>query len=173
MQQTDNRSNTFSCRFCGKPLTRTFIDLGMSPIANDYVPFEKHCAMEPFYPLHVFICDSCLLVQLPNIKREDEIFTDEYAYFSSYSTSWLAHAKEYVESMISRFPITDQSLVIELASNDGYLLQYFKEKNIPVLGVEPTANTARVAMQKGIETIVKFFGVDTAEEMKAQGKTAN
>jgi SAM-dependent methyltransferase len=145
----------------------------MSPVANDNIKPERENAMEPFYPLHVYVCGICWLVQLPNIRKENEVFTDEYAYFSSYSTSWLAHAKEYVDMMMKRFVFSTESLVIELASNDGYLLQYFKEKHVPVLGVEPTKNTAAVAAKKGIPSITKFFGVDTAKEMVQNGKKAD
>ncbi len=162
-----------TCRFCSASLIHTFVDLGMSPIANDYVSPQREHAMEPFYPLHVFVCEQCFLVQLPNYRREEEIFTDEYAYFSSYSSSWLAHAKEYVDMMMKRFRFTPDQRVVELASNDGYLLQYFKEQNIPVLGVEPTANTAKAAAEKGIESIVKFFGVDTAQQIKSSGQMAD
>lgn len=159
------QSVTLLCRFCSLALTQTFVDLGMSPVSNDYIKPGREVTMEPFYPLQVYICGKCLLVQLPNIRREDEVFTDEYAYFSSFSTSWLAHAKAYTEMMIERFGFNKDSLVVELASNDGYLLQYFKEKGVPILGVEPTKNTASVAVKKGIPTITEFFGVDTAHEM--------
>lgn len=169
----NNLTPSLTCRFCKTPLQHTFVDLGMSPIANDYVPKEREHAMEPFYPLHVFVCGQCHLVQLPNYRREEEIFTDEYAYFSSYSSSWLAHSKEYVDMMMRRFGFTNNQLVVELASNDGYLLQYFKEHGIPVLGVEPTANTAKAAELKGIQSIVKFFGVDTAWQMKKDGQMAD
>ncbi len=162
------------CRFCAHALTQTFVDLGMSPIANDLVPVAGHeTRNEPFYPLKVYICEKCLLVQLPNHRREDEIFTDKYTYFSSYSTSWLTHAKNYTEMIVKKLSLTSKSLVIELASNDGYLLQYFKEKRIPVLGVEPSGNVAKVAQDNGIETIVKFFGVDTASEIVKRGKKAD
>lgn len=161
------------CRFCKSVLTETFVDLGMSPIANDYVKMEQEQAMEPFYPLHVFICKNCYLVQLPNHRRENEIFTNDYAYFSSYSVSWLKHAKEYVEMMIERFKFNKESYIVELASNDGYLLQYFKEKDIPVLGIEPTANTAEVAIKKGIPSLVEFFGEDIARKLVAENKQAD
>jgi SAM-dependent methyltransferase len=119
---------------------------------------------EVYYPLKVFVCDNCFLVQVDEMKRAEEIFSSEYTYFSSYSTSWLAHAKSYVDMMIERFRFDENAQVIEIASNDGYLLQYFKERNIPVLGIDPTANTAAVAIQKGIETIVDFFGADFAQQ---------
>jgi SAM-dependent methyltransferase len=128
--------------------------------------------MEPFYPLHVYVCDRCFLVQLQEYVGRETIFS-EYAYFSSYSDSWLAHAKRYTEQMIPELGLSRHSHVVELASNDGYLLQYFVERGIPVLGIEPAANVAKVAMQKGVPTLVKFFGRDTARELAAQGKCAD
>ncbi len=165
--------NTLSCRFCSVPLVHTFVDLGMSPIANDLVPFEGKTLKENFYPLKVYICQKCLLVQLPNTKRDDQIFTDKYTYFSSYSTSWLEHAKAYTDMAIKRFSLNKNSFVVELASNDGYLLQYFKQKEIPVLGIEPSRNTATAARKKGINTIIKFFGNDTAKDLVKEGKKAD
>ena len=158
---------TTNCRFCGTPLKHTFVDLGSTPVANDLVtPAQAQAtATDPSYPLHVYVCDNCWLVQIPNIRRENEIFTDNYPYFSSFSSSWLKHAKDYVDMMVERFNIGPQHQVVELASNDGYLLQYFKEKGVPVLGVEPTKNTAAAAQAKGIETVTKFFGADVAEEL--------
>lgn len=161
------------CRFCENTLTHTFVDLGMSPVANDYMDEYQTSHMEPFFPLHVYVCSNCFLVQLPNHRTEDEIFTDHYSYFSSYSSSWLEHSKKYVEMMCKRNRYDSSHLVVELASNDGYLLQYFKDKNIPVLGVEPTKNTASVAIKKGIPTITKFFGIDTAKELAKTGKKAD
>ena len=131
-----------SCRFCSAPLRHTFVDLGMSPLCESYVPAERLGAMEPFYPLHVRVCERCLLVQLEELVAPEEIFT-EYAYFSSYSDSWVAHARDYVESAVERFGLDADSLVVELASNDGYLLQHVVERGIPALGVEPAANVAR------------------------------
>ena len=161
------------CRFCSQPLRTSFADLGMSPFANSYVPVAQIDRAEKFYPLHAWVCESCLLVQLESFESPDAIFGD-YLYFSSFSDSWLRHAKSYTEQMIQRFGFGPSHQVIELASNDGYLLQYFKAAGIPVLGVEPAANVARVAAEKhGIESIVKFFGVDTAREMKAAGRTAD
>jgi SAM-dependent methyltransferase len=128
--------------------------------------------MEPFNPLHVYVCDRCFLVQLQEYVGRETIFS-EYAYFSSYSDSWLAHAKRYTEQMIPELGLSRHSHVVELASNDGYLLQYFVERGIPVLGIEPAANVAKVAMQKGVPTLVKFFGRDTARELAAQGKCAD
>ena len=161
-----------ACRFCGHPLEHTFVDLGMSPLCESYLSAGQLNQMEPFYPLHVFVCGKCFLVQLQQYVSAESIFSD-YAYFSSYSDSWLAHAKAYTEAMVERFGINRQSRVVELASNDGYLLQYFVEKGIPVLGVEPAANVAAVAVQKGVPTLVKFFGRQTAGEMAAQGQRAD
>jgi len=128
--------------------------------------------MEPFYPLHVYVCEKCFLVQLQEYVTPEHIFSD-YAYFSSYSDSWLAHASKYTDQMVERFAIGAQSLVVEVASNDGYLLQYFVEKQIPVLGIEPAANVAAVAVQKGVSTLVKFFGTETARELAASSKKAD
>lgn len=155
---------TAGCRFCAAPLEHVFADLGMSPLANSYLPPERANGMEPFYPLRALVCSSCLLVQLEEFETPDAIFT-EYAYFSSYSTSWLEHSRRYTELMIERFGVGPQSHVVELASNDGYLLQFFKERQVPVLGIEPAANVAKVALQKGIPTLVEFFGRDTARSL--------
>lgn len=168
-----NDSIKLHCRFCKKPLDHTFVDLGLSPVANDYVPFSRRESAETFYPLHVYLCTNCWLVQLPEHRRENEIFTDEYAYFSSYSSTWLAHAKAYVELMCGRFGFDKTHLVVELASNDGYLLQYFKEKGVPILGIEPTKNTAAAAKTKGIPTLVQFFGLDVADKLAKKGKQAD
>ena len=152
-----------NCRFCTTPLTHVFIDLNNSPASNSFLTKEELNEPETFYPLKVFICDQCFLVQVDEYKKSDAIFDSSYAYFSSYSTSWLQHAKAYVDMMTERFAFNENSLVIEVASNDGYLLQYFKEKNIPVMGIEPTANTAEVAMAKGIKTVIEFFGAELAD----------
>jgi len=144
----------------------------MSPLANSYVRPEKVNAMEPFYPLHAYVCTSCWLVQLQMYETGEHIFSD-YAYFSSFSDSWLAHAKAYTEKMRERFALSAKSLVIEIASNDGYLLQYFKGAGVPVLGIEPAANCAEAAVAKGIPSIVKFFGEKTARELVAGGKQAD
>jgi SAM-dependent methyltransferase len=154
------------CRFCGAPLEHVFADLGMSPLANSYLTPAQANAMEPFYPLRAFVCSQCFLVQLEAFETADHIFT-EYAYFSSYSTSWLEHSKRYVEQMIERFGFDDSSQVVELASNDGYLLRYFRERQVPVLGIEPAANVAEVAVQAGVPTLVEFFGCDTARAIVA------
>ncbi len=161
------------CRFCDAPLTETVVNLGMSPVANNNIPAHDDLKAETFYPLHVYICTSCWLMQIPNVHTEDELFTDDYAYFSSYSDSWLRHAKTYVEMMVDRFKFGNDSFIVELASNDGYLLQYFKEKNIPVLGVEPCLGVARAAENKGIPSIRKFFGADVAEELVKSAQTAD
>ena len=162
----------FNCRFCQTPLSHTFVDLGMSPVANDYLK-EDQFKDEKFYPLHTYVCENCFLVQLPNVVAREKIFNDKYAYFSSYSDSWLKHAKDYVSMMMKNFKFNKDSLVVELASNDGYLLQYFKDAKIPVLGIEPSANVAEEAMKKGIPSIVKFFGVQTAKELVIENKYAD
>ncbi len=152
------------CRHCKNELKHVFVDLYTCPPSNAMVNTEELNAPENYFPLKIFTCDSCLLVQVDEVKKADEIFDGEYTYFSSYSTSWLEHANKYVDMMVDRFHFSSASQIIEIASNDGYLLQYFKEKNIPVLGVDPTANTAAVAKEKGIETIVDFFGSSFAQK---------
>jgi 2-polyprenyl-3-methyl-5-hydroxy-6-metoxy-1,4-benzoquinol methylase len=161
------------CRFCDTPLEHTFVDLGMSPISNAFVSAKNLNNAEKFYPLHAYVCQNCLLVQLEEFESPAEIFNGDYAYFSSYSQGWLKHAKKYTDFMVERFGFNEASQVIEIASNDGYLLQYFKEKNIPVLGIEPAANVAEVAEAKGITSLVKFFSVETASELAKQGKQAD
>jgi SAM-dependent methyltransferase len=156
-----------TCRFCAAPLTEIFADLGMSPLSNSYLTPEQGTGMEPTYPLLAWVCSKCLLVQLQEFETPDQIFSD-YAYFSSYSTSWLAHAERYVEQMIDTYGIDTYGLVVELASNDGYLLQYFKQRGVPVLGVEPAANVAQAAEAKGIPTRVQFFGRETARELAVE-----
>jgi len=160
------------CRFCGALLRHTFIDLGMSPLCESYVSVERLNQMEPFYPLHVFVCDQCFLVQLLEYVKPDHIFT-EYAYFSSYSDSWLRHAQNYVEMITSRLGLGHQTLVVELASNDGYLLQYFVAKGIPVLGIEPAKNVAAVAEKKGIRCVTEFFGRELARRLAREGRQAD
>ena len=160
------------CRFCETPLSHTFVDLGMSPLCESYVAPDRLNGMEVFYPLHVKICEACLLVQLEEFVTPDEIFS-EYAYFSSYSDSWVAHARRYVESAVERFGIGRKSLVVEIASNDGYLLQHVMERGIPALGIEPAANVAAVAQEKGIETEVTFFGRETAARLRDEGRQAD
>jgi len=153
------------CRFCTTELEHVFIDLVNSPASNSFLTAEQLNEPETFYPLKVYTCHRCFLVQVDEYKKSDAIFNSDYVYFSSYSTSWLKHAKDYTELMIQKFGFNEESQVIEIASNDGYLLQYFKEKNIPVMGIEPTANTAEVAVSKGIKTIVEFFGVELADRL--------
>ena len=155
------------CRLCGANLTHTFVDLGMSPLCESYVPAERLDEAEIFYPLHVRLCDSCLLVQLPAYVSGEHIFSD-YAYFSSYSDSWVAHAKRYAEAMIGRLGLESGSLVTEVASNDGYLLQHFLARGIPVLGVEPAANVAEAARSRGIRTVVEFLAPETGLEIARQ-----
>ncbi len=162
-----------NCRFCNTELTHTFIDLVNSPASNSFLSTQQLNEPELFYPLKVFTCHKCFLVQIDEYKKSDNIFNSEYVYFSSYSTSWLAHAKDYAEKMIQRFGLDDNSQVVEIASNDGYLLQYFKQHNIPVLGIEPTANTAAAAAQKGIESVVEFFGCELAERLSAENRKAD
>jgi SAM-dependent methyltransferase len=163
---TDRRT---PCRFCRTPLHHVVCDLGVSPLANSYLPPERINAMEPFYPLRTLVCENCFLVQLEEFESPDAIFSD-YLYFSSFSTSWLEHARNYVEMAVERFGLDESSHVVELASNDGYLLQYFHERRIPVLGIEPAANVAKVALQKGIPTLVEFFGVEAARSLATESQ---
>lgn len=160
------------CRSCGTILEHTFVDLGMSPLANSYIKPEQRNLMEPFYPLHVYVCAQCWLVQLEEFSSPHDIFCD-YAYFSSFSDSWIAHAKTYVEMITARFALDKNSKVVEIASNDGYLLQNFVARGIPVLGVEPAANVAESAIKKGINTKVLFFGEKTAIDLRAEGWSAD
>ncbi|OON66070.1 SAM-dependent methyltransferase [Hymenobacter sp. CRA2] len=153
------------CRFCGEALHATFVDLGTSPLCEDFVRPEHFNRAEPQYPLHARVCANCFLVQVGEFLRPDEIFRDEYCYFSSYSTTWLAHARRYTEQMVARFGIGPEQFVVEVASNDGYLLQYFHERQIPVLGIEPAGNVAEAARRKGISTLSKFFGRRTARKV--------
>jgi 2-polyprenyl-3-methyl-5-hydroxy-6-metoxy-1,4-benzoquinol methylase len=163
-----------NCRFCQNPLQHTFVNLGGSPISNDFLTLEQLDRAEKFYPLHTYVCDRCFLVQLPEVESREHIFGDgNYAYFSSYSDSWLKHCQEYTDLMVERFGFDRSSQVIEIASNDGYLLQYFQQKNISVLGIEPATNVAAVAEAKGISTLTKFFGVQTATELVELGKQAD
>jgi hypothetical protein len=178
-ERTDPRASTNDdvmaaplCRFCSTPLRQTFVDLGMSPLCESYVSAEQLNQMEPFYPLHVRVCGRCFLVQVEEYVSPENIFSD-YAYFSSYSDSWIAHARAYAEQMTARFRLNTNNLVVEVASNDGYLLQHFVAKHIPVLGIEPAANVAPVAVQKGVPTLVEFFGTRVALELVALGKQAD
>lgn len=161
------------CRFCNAPLTHSFIDLLNCPPSNSFLTESELNEPEVFYPLKVYTCSECFLVQIDEYKKSDSIFSDQYVYFSSYSTSFLDHARRYTEHMVQRFQFNSQSQVIEIASNDGYLLQYFKEKNIPVLGVEPTMNTAEAARKKGIDSINEFFGERLAKRMAAENIKAD
>ncbi|HVM87571.1 MAG TPA: class I SAM-dependent methyltransferase [Puia sp.] len=162
-----------NCRFDGLPVTHEFVDLGFSPASNSYLVKEQLNQPEMYYPLKLFVSERSFLVQVDEYKKHDEIFSHDYAYFSSYSTSWLKHCKDYVDMMTARFGFNKESQVIEIASNDGYLLQYFLEKNIPVLGIEPTANTAAAARKKGIESWVEFFGLPLANKIVSAGKQAD
>ncbi|HRO45087.1 class I SAM-dependent methyltransferase [Agriterribacter sp.] len=153
------------CRFCKTDLKHTFIDLVNAPASNSFLTKEQLNEPEVFYPLKVYTCHQCFLVQVDEYKKSDAIFNNEYVYFSSYSKSWLQHAKAYTELMIERFHLDERSRVTEIASNDGYLLQYFHQNHIPVLGIEPTANTAEVAISKGIDTTIDFFGTRLAQQL--------
>lgn len=153
------------CRFCKNELKIEFVDLTNSPASNSYLSLGQLNEPEVFYPLKIFVCSECKLVQVDEYKKSDDIFDNDYAYFSSYSTSWLAHAKDYVESMTKRLSLNENSKVTEIASNDGYLLQFFQEKNIPCIGIEPTSNTAAVAREKGIDVIGDFFGSALAKTL--------
>jgi hypothetical protein len=161
-----------ACRFCGTGLRHTFVDLGMSPLCESFLTAEELNAGEVFYPLHVFICEKCFLVQLHQYVSVEAIF-NEYAYFSSFSDTWLAHAKRYTEQMIERFSLGATSQVVELASNDGYLLQFFIAHGIPALGIEPAANVAAAAVKKGVPTLVKFFNRELADRLVSEGKRAD
>lgn len=158
------------CRSCGATLTQTLVDLGLSPLANSYVPPERADTACPRYPLHAWVCNDCYLVQVEDAVPADEIFNADYAYFSSYSDSWLAHARAYVEKMVDRLDLGPDDLVIEIASNDGYLLQYFVEKGIPVLGIEPSGSVAAAAEEKGVRTLVDYFGEALAQKVAATEK---
>ncbi|MGE2735303.1 methyltransferase domain-containing protein [Mycolicibacterium vaccae] len=161
-----------TCRICGNELKHTFCDLGMSPMANSYLTATQLAEPEIYYPLHTYVCSECLLVQLPVYESPEEIF-GEYLYFSSYSQYWLDHARDYVHAAIADFEMTERDQVVEIASNDGYLLQYFVSMGIPVLGVEPAANVAEVAMNKGIPTRVGFFGAEMAAQLVDEGVQAD
>ena len=159
------------CRFCSKTIDKVFIDLGSTAVSNAFLTEDAINSKECIYPLKVLVCDNCFLVQIDEFQKKEEIFSLDYVYFSSVSDYWLAHSKKYVEKVIPQFHLNSDSLVVEIASNDGYLLQYFKEKNIPVLGIEPTNSTAQIAINKGIDTIVEFFDEDLAQKLSADKKT--
>ena len=167
-----NKSQNAGCRFCGADQLRTFVDLGMSPMCESYPSAADVKRGEIHYPLHVYVCQHCFLVQLEEYESAENIFS-EYAYFSSFSDSWLTHCELYCTQMISKMGLNQQSAVIEVASNDGYLLQYFRQQGVPVLGIEPAANVAKVAVERGIPTLVRFFGTHLAEELAAQGQLAD
>ena len=160
------------CRFCDAPLSRTFVDLGVSPLANSYLEPADLSRPETFHPLKAYLCEGCFLVQLPEAAAPEEIFTD-YAYFSSVSTSWVEHARRYAEAVIDRFGLGPESLVLEIASNDGYLLRHFRERGVPVLGVEPASNVARAAAEAGIPTRNEFFTLELARGLAAEGARAD
>lgn len=158
---------SLNCAFCSTPLRHTFVDLGVGPLVDDYVRPDDLQRMDAFLPLHVHVCENCFLVQLPEAATPEQMFGD-YPYFSSVSDAWLAHAKRYVEMMVPRYGLGSQHRVIEIASNDGYLLQYFQAAGVPVLGIEPARNVARFANERGVPTVNRFFGVETAEQMRAE-----
>jgi hypothetical protein len=160
------------CRFCASSLKCTFVDLGMSPLCEAFLAADQIDAMEPFYPLHAWVCAECFLVQLQEYVTPEHIFT-EYAYFSSFSSAWLKHCEDYVAAVTKRLGLGHDSFVVELASNDGYLLQYFVRRGIPCLGVEPAANVAKAAEERGVKTLVKFFGEGTANELVGEGRKAD
>ncbi len=162
-----------NCRFCKTALNNVFVDLGESPPSNSFLKASQLSMSEAKYPLKIFVCENCFLVQVDEYKKATDIFSSDYAYFSSFSNSWLKHVKNYTDMMIERFGYNQSSQVIEIASNDGYLLQYFQQQNIPVLGIEPTANTAKVAIEKGIESIIDFFGIKLATELSKKGTKAD
>jgi hypothetical protein len=162
-----------NCRFCKQPLTTKFVDLINCPPSNSFLSARELDEPEKYYPLAIYVCENCYLVQVDEYKKATEIFNSDYVYFSSYSKSWVEHARRYVESMIERFGYNENSLVIEIASNDGYLLQHFKNKGVPVLGIEPTKNTANVAILKGIPTITEYFGSEFANRLSAREQKGN
>jgi SAM-dependent methyltransferase len=170
--EASKSATTKACRFCHAPLTQTFVDLGMSPLCETYPAPADLEHGETYYPLNTHVCEKCLLVQLEEYESPEAIFSD-YAYFSSFSDSWLKHADKYCATMKLRFGLDEKSLAVEVASNDGYLLQYFVKRGVPVLGVEPAANVAKVAVEKGVPTLVRFFGTALAKELASQGKTAD
>ncbi|MEP3247753.1 MAG: class I SAM-dependent methyltransferase [Sneathiella sp.] len=165
-------SNHLKCRFCHQELTRTFVDLGKTPLANSYLKAETDIPAEKSYPLHARVCENCFLVQVEDAVPAEEIFSD-YAYFSSYSDSWVEHARQYAEKLTDRLALSPSSMVMEVASNDGYLLKHFVAKSIPVLGIEPAANVAKAAEAVGVRTEVAFFGKETAKRLASQGLKAD
>ena len=168
----DPKIATKYCRFCQSELQQTFVDLGMSPLCETYPAMEELNRGEVYYPLHAYVCSECFLVQLEEYESSENIFSN-YPYFSSYSDSWLRHCENYCQQMTKRFGLTKESFVVEVASNDGYLLQYFVRENIPVLGIEPAANVAETAIAKKVPTLVRFFGSRLASELSAKGQSAD
>lgn len=162
-----------ACRSCDGPLGAPFLSLGTSPLSNSYLRAEQLALMEPTYPLDLYFCERCYLVQLNEFERADQIFGEDYAYFASYSESWLAHCRAYVEMVVDRFALGRNSFVVEVASNDGYLLQYFHARGIPLLGIEPAQSVADAAIAKGIRTETVFFGAAHADAMRARGESAD
>ena len=158
-----------TCQYCGTGLTQTLVDLGLSPLSNAYVPIDKAGTPDAMYPLHARICGDCFLVQVDDVVPADEIFNQDYAYFSSFSDSWLAHCQAFAQSATQRLALGPDSLVVEIASNDGYLLQFFQQAGIKVLGIEPSASVAKVAQAKGIDTRIEFFGKDLAKQLREEG----
>jgi len=171
-ESVKNQQNSARCRFCDEPLTDVFVDLGMSPLSNSYLKASELDQAERFFPLSAMVCSSCFLVQLREYESPEDIFSD-YAYFSSYSDSWLEHASRYTDMVTERFNLSKDSFVVELASNDGYLLKNFLEKDIPMLGIEPAENVAEVAIEKGIPTLMEFFGQQLAEKLASKNKRAD
>jgi SAM-dependent methyltransferase len=167
-----HQAATKPCRFCGAELEQTFVDLGMSPLCETYPSAADLNHGEIYYPLHAYVCSQCFLVQLEEYESQENIFSD-YPYFSSYSDSWLRHCENYCDKMMRRFGLNGESIVVEIASNDGYLLQYFVQRNIPVFGIEPAANVAKEAIEKGVPTLVRFFGAQLARELATQGHSAD
>jgi len=172
LSEIEQQVVTKACRFCGTGLRQTFVDLGLSPLCETYPAAADLNRGEKYYPLHVYVCEKCWLVQLEEYESPESIFSD-YAYFSSFSDSWLKHCDKYCEAMKSRFALGKQSFVVEVASNDGYLLQYFVKRDVPVLGIEPAANVAKVAVEKGVPTLVKFFGTELAKQLVKEGRSAD
>ena len=172
LQKVDAQTASKICRFCGAGLQRTFVDLGMSPLCETYPSAADLNHGEVYYPLHIYVCEKCWLVQLEEYESAESIFSD-YPYFASYSDSWLKHCEKYCNEVKTRFSLGEQSFVAEVASNDGYLLQYFVRLGVPVLGIEPAANVAQAAVEKGVPTLVRFFGIQVAKELAAEGRTAD
>src|SRR5208283_2137774 len=170
--EPQQKAATKYCRFCSAALERTFVDLGMSPLCETYPSSADLNRGEVYYPLHAYVCSQCFLVQLDEYESQENIF-GEYPYFSSYSDSWLKHSENYCDKMMKGLGLSEQSLAVEVASNDGYLLQYFVQRGVPVLGIEPAANVAAVAVEKGVPTLVRFFGTELAKELAAEGRCAD